>query len=197
MSCACQEPPDHPDRRSETGRRRADIAHEASIRGWPQLQRWIEECRKAEEIRRKLERKAQEWIDAGAGMEGLLGLGGLAEAEGWVASPDGRDLPDDDPIRRLILESQAEIHRAEIEREAARQRELDHAQQRVKILLRSAVFLAILLVGLVGVTIFAVHARRQAKLSQAEAEKQARARLGQSEACRSPGGGGSAERSQG
>ena len=126
----------------ETGRRRADIAHEALIRGWPQLQRWIEESRKAEEVRRKLERKAQEWIDAGAGTEGLLGTGGLVEAEGFLASPDGRDLPDDDPIRRLIRESGAEIHRAEIERETARQRELDHAQQRVKILLRSAVVLA-------------------------------------------------------
>jgi len=158
----------------ETGRRRADIAHEALIRGWPQLQRWIEESRKAEEIRRKLERKAQEWIDAGTGTEGLLGTGGLAEAESWIASPDGRELPEDDPIRRLIRESRAEIHRAEIEREAARQRELDHAQQRVRILLRSAVFLAMLLVGLVGVTIFAVHARSQAKLNQAEAEKQAK-----------------------
>jgi WD40 repeat protein len=158
----------------ETGRRRADIAHEALIRGWPQLQRWIEESRKAEEIRRKLERKAHEWIDAGAGTEGLLGTAALAEAEGWIASPDGRELPDDDPIRRLIRESEAAIHRAEIEREAARQRELDHAQQRVKILLRSAVFLAMLLVGLVGVTIFAVHARRQATLNQAEAHKLAK-----------------------
>ncbi len=158
----------------ETGRRRADIAHEALIRGWPQLQCWIEESRKAEEVRRKLERKAHEWIDSGAGREGLLGTGGLVEAEGFLASPDGRELPDDDSIRLLIRESGAEIHRAEIEREAARQRELANAQQRVKILLRSAAFLAILLVGLVGVTIFAVHARRQAKLNQVEAEKQAR-----------------------
>ena len=157
----------------ETGRRRADIAHEALIRGWPRLQRWIEDSRKAEEVRRKLERKAQEWIDAGAGTEGLLGTGGLAEAEAWVASPDGRELPEDDPIRRLIRETRAEIHRAEIAREAARQRELDHARQRVKILLRSAAFLGALLVGLVVVTLFAFQARRQAKINQAEAEKQA------------------------
>ena len=98
----------------------------------------------------------------------------MAEAESYLASPDGRELVGDDPIRRLIGESQAEIHRAEIERETARQRELDHARQRVKILLRSAVFLGVLMVGLVVVTIFAVHARRQAKFSQAEAEKQAR-----------------------
>ena len=158
----------------ETGRRRADIAHEALIRGWPQLERWIEESRKAEEVRRKLERKAQEWIDAGAGTEGLLGTGGLVEAESFLAGPDGRELRDDDPIRRLIRESGAEIHRAEIERETARQRELDHARQRVKILLRSAVFLGTLLVGLVGVTLFAFHARRQANINQAEAEKQAK-----------------------
>jgi WD40 repeat protein len=157
----------------ETGRRRADIAHEALIRGWPQLQRWIEDSRKAEEVRRKLERRAQEWIDAGAGTEGLLGSGGLVEAEGFLAGPDGRDLPEDDAIRRLIRASSAEIHRAEIEREAARQRELDHARQRVRILWRSAAFLGMLLVGLVGVTYFALQARSQAKLNQAEAEKQA------------------------
>ena len=113
----------------ETGRRRADIAHEALIHGWPQLQCWIEESRKAEEIRRKLEQKAQEWIDAGAGTEGLLGTGGLAVAEIWVASPDGRELPEDDPIRRLIRESRAHIDRAEIERETARQRELEAARR--------------------------------------------------------------------
>ena len=51
----------------------------------------------------------------------------------------------------MIRESGAEIHRAEIERETARQRELDHAKQRVRILLRSAAVLGVLLVGLVGV----------------------------------------------
>jgi WD40 repeat protein len=158
----------------ETGRRRADIAHEALIRGWPKLQCWIEESRKAEEVRRKLERKAQEWIDAGTGTEGLLGTGGLVEAESFLASPDGRDLPDDDPIRRLVRMSGVEIRRAESEREAARQRELGQARQRVRILLRSAVFLGMLLVGLVGATLFAFQARRQAKINQAEAEKQAR-----------------------
>ena len=157
----------------ETGRRRADIAHEALIRGWPQLQRWIEESRKAEEVRRKLERRAQEWIDAGTGTEGLLGNAGLVEAESFLASPDGRDLSDDDPIRRLIRESGAEIHRAEIERETARQRELDHARQRVKILVRSAVALGLLLVGLAGVTLVAFQARGQARINEAEAKKQA------------------------
>jgi WD40 repeat protein len=157
----------------ETGRRRADIAHEALIRGWPRLERWIEESRKAEEVRRKLERKAQEWIDAGTGTEGLLGTGGLVEAESFLAGLDGRDLPDDDPIRRLVRASGAEIHRAEIERETVRQRELDHAKQRVRILWRSAVGLGVLMVGLVGVTLFALNARRQAKANQREAETQA------------------------
>src|SRR5262249_4098620 len=77
----------------ETCRRRADIAHEALIHGWPQLERWIEEWRKAEEIRRKLDQKAQEWIDAGTDTEGLLGTGGLAVAEMWLARPDGAGQP--------------------------------------------------------------------------------------------------------
>src|SRR5262249_50766021 len=109
-----------------------------------------------------------------SGTEGLLGTGGLVEAENFLASPDGRDLPDDDPIRRLIRESGAEIHRAEIERERARRRELDHARQRARVLFRAAAFLGVRRVGLAGVALFAFHARGKAKTSQAEAERQAR-----------------------
>ena len=68
-------------------------------------------------MRRKLERKTQEWIDAGAGKEGLLGTSGLVEAESFLSGPDGRELPEDDSIRRLIRKSAAEIRRAETERD--------------------------------------------------------------------------------
>jgi WD40 repeat protein len=180
----------------ETGRRRADIAHEALIRGWPTLQGWIAESRKAEELRRKLERKAQEWVDAGAGAEGLLGTAGLAEAEVFVAAPEGRELAEDDPIRRLIRDSRDAIQQSELQREAARRRELEHAQQRVKILLRSAVALGALMVGLVGVALYALHERGKAQTFAAEsmmhmavaAESEKKAKQSAAEARRSEAG---------
>ncbi|MBD2607035.1 TIR domain-containing protein [Scytonema hofmannii FACHB-248] len=39
-----------------------DIAHEALISGWPTLQQWIAERKEAEQTRRRLEAKAQDWI---------------------------------------------------------------------------------------------------------------------------------------
>ncbi|MEO1146535.1 MAG: ATP-binding protein [Cyanobacteria bacterium J06638_22] len=38
-----------------------EVAHEALIQNWQQLQKWIEECREALQKKRKLEQSAQEW----------------------------------------------------------------------------------------------------------------------------------------
>ncbi|MBW4533661.1 MAG: TIR domain-containing protein [Pleurocapsa minor HA4230-MV1] len=46
----------------ENTSRKADIAHEALISGWPTLQQWITERREAEQTRRRLEAKTQDWI---------------------------------------------------------------------------------------------------------------------------------------
>ena len=41
--------------------KQVDIAHEALISGWPTLQDWIKERRDSEQIRRRLQTKADEW----------------------------------------------------------------------------------------------------------------------------------------
>ena len=43
--------------------RKADIAHEALISGWPTLQQWIAQSKEAEQTRRRLEAKAQDWMN--------------------------------------------------------------------------------------------------------------------------------------
>src|SRR5262249_39848062 len=73
-----------------TGRRKADIAHEALIVGWPRLDRWITEHRAAEEVRRELEAKAFAWIAKGRTDAGLLDRIDLPAADQWLAGPDGR-----------------------------------------------------------------------------------------------------------
>jgi serine/threonine protein kinase/formylglycine-generating enzyme required for sulfatase activity len=56
-----------------------EIAHEALIRNWGTLQRWISEEREAREIRNRLEIAALEWQRLGSGRTGLWGADQLAE----------------------------------------------------------------------------------------------------------------------
>ncbi|MBN1137770.1 MAG: SUMF1/EgtB/PvdO family nonheme iron enzyme [Anaerolineae bacterium] len=72
--------------------RRADLAHEALIDGWPAFQRWLAERREAEQARRRLEAKAAEWARLGRGKAGLLDRVQLVEAQRWLAGQDAADL---------------------------------------------------------------------------------------------------------
>ena len=91
---------------------KVDIAHEALISGWPTLQQWILERREAEQIRRRLTAKAEEWLRLGEGSGGLLDSIELVEAERWLSSPDARDLGYDASLPRLITASQRLIKQA-------------------------------------------------------------------------------------
>jgi energy-coupling factor transporter ATP-binding protein EcfA2 len=51
---------------------RVDIAHEALIRGWQQLQDWIEKYGQREKLRRYLQLKVNAWKKMGKGTSGLL-----------------------------------------------------------------------------------------------------------------------------
>jgi hypothetical protein len=66
---------------AETGPgRKVDIAHEALISGWSTLRQLLNERRIAEQTRRRLEDKADEWIRLGRGSGGLLDAAELPEA---------------------------------------------------------------------------------------------------------------------
>lgn len=88
---------------------KVDIAHEALINGWPTLQQWILERREAEQLRRRLTVKAEEWVRLGEGSGGLLDKIELVEAERWLASSDARDLGYEATLPRLITASQRMI----------------------------------------------------------------------------------------
>jgi hypothetical protein len=108
--------------------RRVDIAHEALISGWPQLQQWLAERREAEQTRRRLEDKAAEWVRLGRGRGGLLDEAELPEAERWLAGPDATPLGYGEMLPALVAGSRAAIDTTEQERETTRQRELHQAQ---------------------------------------------------------------------
>jgi hypothetical protein len=88
---------------------KVDIAHEALISGWPTLQQWLTERREAELTRRRLEAKAQEWERLGKGSGGLLDEVQLAEAQGWLKSPDATELGIDQNIFALVQGSDKAI----------------------------------------------------------------------------------------
>ena len=100
-----------------TASRRVDLAHEALISGWPQLQEWLGERREAEQTRRRLDAKAAEWVRRGRGTGGLLDRDELPEAEQWLASPDAADLGYSETLLKLIKASRDAVDKAERERE--------------------------------------------------------------------------------
>ncbi|UPJ49341.1 TIR domain-containing protein [Bradyrhizobium sp. 200] len=108
--------------------KRVDIAHETLITGWPQLHEWISNRRDKEKTRRRLDAKAKEWIRLGKGDGGLLDTVELAEAEGWLNSPDATELGYGPDLPALVYASRKAIERVEQEKVAARQRELEQAQ---------------------------------------------------------------------
>ena len=65
-----------------------EVAHEALIRGWPQLRKWIETDRAGLRTHRRLTEAAQEWADAASeAKEATLYTGArLAVATEWAAS---------------------------------------------------------------------------------------------------------------
>jgi WD40 repeat protein len=102
-----------------------DLCHEALIIGWPALNQWVTERRTAEQVRRRLEDKAEEWVRLGGGEVALLDQVELLEAERWVSEhPDNvhRNL------HRLIEASRGAVAAARSALEKAQNVELRHAE---------------------------------------------------------------------
>lgn len=94
----------------DTDDRRVDIAHEALIGGWPTLQTWLSERREAEQTRRRLESKAEIYLESEK-QGGLLDRYELLEAENWLASSDAGDLGTSEALRDLVQDSQRQRRR--------------------------------------------------------------------------------------
>ncbi len=80
----------------ETGEETAEIAHEALIRGWRRLQRWLDEDREFLLWRQRAKVLVNAWEDSGQDDAALLRGAPLAEARRWLEErgvdlhPDGR-----------------------------------------------------------------------------------------------------------
>jgi WD40 repeat protein/energy-coupling factor transporter ATP-binding protein EcfA2/cytoskeletal protein RodZ len=136
-----------------------EIAHEALVRNWPRILGWLEEERVALRHRLRLTETAEQWDalerDESALLRGLV----LAEAQQYA---DLNELE-----KAFVAASLTAVQREEMEREAARQRELEQARQSARRLALLVVALAFVFLLALG---FALLARRNATLAQANAQ---------------------------
>jgi energy-coupling factor transporter ATP-binding protein EcfA2 len=112
--------------------RKVDLAHEALISAWPTLQQWIRERRDAEQVRRRLETQAKEWVRLGQSKGGLLDSIELGEAERWLSSSDAKELGYKPSLIDLVTASQQAIQEeARLDRER-QQKELILIQEKLE-----------------------------------------------------------------
>ena len=104
--------------RGEGGEPWVEVTHEALIRGWPELRRWIDEDRQGLRVLRRLTEAAQEWQQRGRD-DGMLYRGArLAEAREWREDNEGA-LNDQE---RAFLDASSALETREADEERERQR---------------------------------------------------------------------------
>jgi WD40 repeat protein/basic membrane lipoprotein Med (substrate-binding protein (PBP1-ABC) superfamily)/DNA-binding SARP family transcriptional activator len=103
-----------------------EVAHEALIREWPTLRRWLTEDREGLRLHRHLTEAAQGWEELDRDPGALYRGARLAQVSEWAhANPDQLNV-----LEQEFLEvSQALAEREAAEREAQRQRELEAARK--------------------------------------------------------------------
>ena len=104
----------------------AEVAHEALIREWPTLRRWLEENRESLRLHRQMTEAAQEWRKLDRTPDFLYRGARLAQAQEWIAThrDEANELE-----HEFLVASIAASEREAREREDGRQRELTSAKE--------------------------------------------------------------------
>jgi WD40 repeat protein/transcriptional regulator with XRE-family HTH domain len=104
----------------------AEVAHEALIREWPTLRKWLEEDRESLRLHRQLTETAQEWLASNREADLLYRGARLMQVREWSAS----NADEMNPLEREFLTTSMELTEREIaKREEQRQRELEAARK--------------------------------------------------------------------
>jgi hypothetical protein len=144
--------------------RKVDISHEILISSWPQLQDWIIQRREAEQTRRRLIAKVEEWGRLGKDKGGLLDEFELVEAQHWLESSDAAELGSDDQLVVLV-----ELSKTHIETE--KQREIEAQKRELKLSQKNLWITRIALTVITGVATVAIVVAGIAKHQWQEADK--------------------------
>ena len=103
----------------------AEVAHEALIREWPTLRRWLEDNREGLRLQQQLTEAAQEWSMMNRESDMLYRGARLAQSREWaVVHADEMNPLEHEFLNASIAHSEYEV----AEREAQRQRELEAAR---------------------------------------------------------------------
>ncbi|MEM7534742.1 MAG: TIR domain-containing protein, partial [Chloroflexota bacterium] len=104
-----------------------DVAHEALIRGWPRLQKWVNDDRSGFLVHRRLTESAIEWKQHDYGKDYLYRGERLAEVERW----SGQLLPELNALERDYLVACIQLRTDEDERERRQQQERVESAERL------------------------------------------------------------------
>ncbi len=136
----------------------AEVAHEALIREWPTLRKWLDENREGLWIQRQLTAEAREWQATGEDSSYLFRGARLAQAQEWTTE---HGLQLNELEWRFLVGSETAVEREEREKEVQRQRELEQAQlvaeaqaRRVRVIRQALIGILVLLAVAVGSAIF-------------------------------------------
>ncbi len=135
-----------------------EVAHEALIRHWPTLRRWLDEDREGRRVHRRLTETAQEWDAAGRDPALLYRGTRLAGASDWAAAHDNE-----------LNELEREFARASRERELHEIETTRRRNRRLRILLTGAV-VALLAAAAAG--LLALNQRNTARATALTADAQ-------------------------
>jgi WD40 repeat protein len=92
-----------------------EVAHEALIRSWPQLRKWIDADRAGLRTRTRLTEAARDWKNAGRKPAYLYTDAGLAVAKEWEASHPGELNADEAEFLQCSCDSQQQREASELE----------------------------------------------------------------------------------
>ena len=165
----------------QSGERLVDVSHEALIRSWPRLRKWIDEDRASLRLLRRVTEAAQEWQRLNRD-EGVLYRGArLAQALEWR---EHHEAMLNELEREFLDASVTEKAREEKDKQERQQRELAQAQalaaeqkKRADDQARAAARLRRFTLAMVVVSLLAVVAAVFAWTKQREAAQQARIAL--------------------
>jgi hypothetical protein len=99
-----------------------DVSHEALIRGWPRLRRWLDEDRAGLRVQRRITETAEEWQRSNRDQDLLYRGARLIQAQEWRArheaelNPLEREFLDASIVLKQRVEEEKRLHEAESER---------------------------------------------------------------------------------
>ncbi len=100
-----------------------DVSHETLIREWPRFQSWLDWDRQGLRVRQQLSHSVREWLDRERETDSLYRGARLLEVEEWTEANPGEINQAEEEFIQASIEVRDRIAR---EKEAQRQRELDH-----------------------------------------------------------------------